>query len=76
MRHFGLKGFWKTVKPLLKGRMRHIIRSLREVGLNNPNLVNNVFDVQGHLILGFNNIIRIGFKGVKEKALKLIEKKV
>ncbi|MFW9898449.1 MAG: glycyl radical protein [Candidatus Thorarchaeota archaeon] len=74
MKHFGLKGFWKTVKPLLKGRMIHIIRSLREVGLNNPNLVNNVFDVQGHLILGINNIIKIGFKGVKEKALKLKEK--
>ena len=47
---------------------------MREVALNNPNLVNNVFDTQGHLVLGINKVIKTGFKGVKETAIKLKQK--
>jgi pyruvate formate-lyase/glycerol dehydratase family glycyl radical enzyme len=74
MRNFGLRGLIRIMAPFLKGRMRHIIRGLRELAINNPNIVNNVFDVQGHLVLGVNKIINVGFKGVKKKALKLKEK--
>ncbi|MHA1291360.1 MAG: glycyl radical protein [Promethearchaeota archaeon] len=74
IKNFGAKTLWKTVKPLLKGRTTHILRGLRELALNNPNLVDDVFDDQGHLILGHDLVMKIGFKGVKERALKLKEK--
>ena len=74
IKNFGLKSLWKTVKPFLKGRFFHISRAFREIALNNPNLVDDVFDDQGHLILGIDNVMPIGFKEVKEKALKLKQK--
>ncbi|TFG12144.1 MAG: hypothetical protein EU535_06500, partial [Promethearchaeota archaeon] len=74
MKYFGLKSLWKTVKPFLKGRFFHTFRAFREIALNNPNLVDDVFDDQGHLILGINNVMPIGFRGIKEKALKLRKK--
>jgi formate C-acetyltransferase len=52
------------------GRMGpgEIIRSINELLYNNPAMVMNVFDVQGHLILGHKNILREGFAGVKARA--------
>ena len=46
----------------------YIFKSLKEVAYNNPAFVMNVFDVQGHLILGIKNIMREGFSGIKTKA--------
>ncbi|MHA1894928.1 MAG: glycyl radical protein [Candidatus Helarchaeota archaeon] len=70
IRNFGLGRLWKTIKPLLQGRLRKIRVGMKEIAVNNPNLVNNVFDDQGHLVIGHNNVIKTGFKGVKAKALK------
>ncbi len=71
VKNFGFQRLWRTVKPLIQGRATHLARGMREVAINNPNLVNNVFDDQGHLVLGINNVIKVGFRGIKEQALKL-----
>lgn len=74
IKNFGRKSLFKTLGPIIKGRVFHLGRGMREVALNNPNLVNNIFDTQGHLVLGINNVIKTGFKGVKETALKFKQK--
>ncbi len=71
IKNFGIHRLWTTVKPLIQGRATHLVRGMREVAINNPNLVNNVFDDQGHLVLGINIVIKVGFRGIKEQALKL-----
>ncbi len=73
VKNFGYKSLWKTLRPLMKGRMIHALRGLRELAVNNPNFVDDVFDDQGHLILGHDRLIKVGFKGIKEQALKLKE---
>ncbi|MCP4760215.1 MAG: hypothetical protein GY870_00440, partial [archaeon] len=70
LRNFGIFGLIKTLKPLVIGRISRIFYWLKQAALNNPDLVNNIFDVQGHLILGINKVIEVGFKGIKEKALE------
>lgn len=70
-KNFGFKQTFKTLTPYIKGRVRYLRSALKEVALNNPNLVNNVMDTQGHLILGINNVLKVGFKGIKEKAIHL-----
>lgn len=40
----------------------------KELTLNNPGLVMNIFDVQGHMVLGHQNVIHRGFRAVKEEA--------
>ncbi len=74
VKNFGIRSLVKTMGPLMKGRMRHALRGLREIALNNPNLVDDCFDDQGHLILGHDRLIKMGFREVKEKALTLKEK--
>ncbi|MDY0000416.1 MAG: pyruvate formate lyase family protein, partial [Polyangia bacterium] len=44
------------------------LRGLWGVLHNNPGLATNVFDVQGHLILGHCNVLRKGFRGIREEA--------
>ena len=51
----------------------YVRRGLREILYNNPALVMNVFDVQGHLILGHRNILHEGFAGVQSRAAERIE---
>lgn len=70
VRAFGTPQLAKTIRPFLVGRKRDMFRAKTEVALNNPNLVNNVMDVQGHLVLGINNVIEKGFRGIKETALE------
>jgi pyruvate formate-lyase/glycerol dehydratase family glycyl radical enzyme len=70
IRAFGASQLAKTLRPFMVGRRSDILRAKREVSLNNPNLVNNVMDVQGHMVLGINNIIEKGFRGIKESALE------
>ena len=45
-------------------RPLYLARGARELAYNNPGMVMNVFDVQGHMILGHKNVIRNGFAGV------------
>jgi len=54
-------------------RPGYVIRGLRELLHNNPAFVMNVFDVQGHLILGHANVLREGFSGVRERARARLE---
>ena len=51
----------------------YAIRGLTALLYNNPALVMNVFDVQGHLILGHRNILAEGFSGVRERASERLE---
>ena len=53
---FGIKKAINTLKPYIQGRARYLRTAMKEVSLNNPNLVNNVMDTQGHLILGINSL--------------------
>ncbi|MBN1343856.1 MAG: hypothetical protein JXQ73_14325 [Phycisphaerae bacterium] len=53
--------------------LEYIFRGLDEVLYNNPAFVMNVFDVQGHLILGHKNILRDGFTGVRSQAIERLD---
>ena len=44
------------------------VRLLGEIDRHCPNMALDVFDVQGHLVLGHANVLRQGFSGIKEKA--------
>ncbi len=74
----------KHLKHLDLGRLKDVTsvpgagpvymwRGLRELLHNNPALVMNVFDVQGHLILGQKNILREGFHGVARRAQERLQ---
>ena len=52
----------------------YALKGLRELLHNNPAMVMNVFDVQGHLILGLRNILAEGFAGVRARAQDRLEK--
>jgi len=54
--------------PRGKGRVSYLLRGREELAYNNPANVMNVFDVQGHLILGVRNVLREGFAGIRAKA--------
>jgi len=73
LRHFGPGHMWNSIFKYAVGREKYLLRAVTEIPLNNPNMVNNVFDDQGHLIIGHNNVIKTGFKGIKEKVLKRLE---
>ncbi len=47
---------------------RDALRSLIEVSYNNPGMVMNVFDVQGHLVLGVDNVLPVGFGALRDRA--------
>jgi formate C-acetyltransferase len=64
-RSIGGKNLFKILK-LLEFRLN----ILKMIMVNNPNLMTNVFDTQGHLVLGHTNVIKEGFKGVRERAEK------
>ena len=53
--------------------LSYLLKGLKELLYNNPALVMNVFDVQGHLILGHKNVLREGFVGLKTRALEGLE---
>ena len=50
------------------GDAAYILRGMKEILHNNPALVMNVFDVQGHLILGVKNVLKEGFSGIHARA--------
>ena len=49
-------------------RPSYLIRGPKELAYNNPAIVNNVFDVQGHMVLGHKNVLPVGFAGIEEQA--------
>ncbi len=65
---FGAKTLKRSLSPYLKGDKKKLLGMKADVALNNPNLVDNVFDVQGHLTLGIGNIVRKGFSGLHAEA--------
>jgi len=75
---------WKRLRSLDMGRLLRAarpaqggpvraFRSLREVLYNNPAFLMNVFDVQGHLVLGHHNVIREGFLGIRSRAERRLQ---
>ncbi len=61
------------------GKLRDMVRSpviqplnalaeAREITVNNPALVMNVFDVQGHMVLGNRNVLPGGFRAIRDRA--------
>ncbi len=52
----------------------YAVKGMRELLHNNPAMVMNVFDVQGHLILGLKNVLAEGFSGIKARAEARLEK--
>jgi len=49
------------------------VKLLGEIDRNCPNLAIDIFDVQGHLVLGHGNVMRQGFSGIKERAKQHLE---
>jgi len=50
------------------GNRKLMARAGREIPVNNPGLCMNVFDVQGHLVIGHKNLLGAGLAGVKDRA--------
>ena len=58
----------RETSSMPKVGLRYGIKGIKELEYNNPAFVMNVFDVQGHLIIGQRNVLAEGFMGIKEKA--------
>ncbi len=76
VRSFGAARLAESLSVFAKGRWRALPRSAAELPVNNPNMVNNVFDTQGHLVIGHNNVARCGFKGLRDMAARRLEQPV
>lgn len=69
IRSLGIKNLFRIFKN--SGfHINRILKLWKGIMENNPNLVMNVFDTQGHMVLGHTNVIKEGFKGIKERAEK------
>ncbi len=66
-RQFGWNWLKEYYNRLIKGRVLHARAGIRLLASNNPNFVNNIFDTQGHLVMGHQNILEWGFAGVKQR---------
>jgi formate C-acetyltransferase len=66
-RGFGMKALYKQVKQG-GGNRKLMARAADEIAGNNPGLCMNVFDTQGHLIIGHKWLINEGFEGAKKRA--------
>ncbi len=73
IRGFGLKGMNKLMAQS-KINYKMVKMGGHELAFNNPGLVMNVFDVQGHLVLGHRYLITEGFAGAKKRAQANLEK--
>lgn len=69
IRGFGLTTLVNQVKQS-GGDRRLMAVARKELPANNPGLCMNVFDVQGHLVVGHKNVIGEGYAGVKAIAEK------
>lgn len=72
VRGFGIKAMYKQMASS-GGNRKLMARAGDEIPANNPGLCMNVFDVQGHLVIGHNNVLPEGFEGLKKKAEKRLE---
>jgi pyruvate formate-lyase/glycerol dehydratase family glycyl radical enzyme len=72
IRGFGLSGLYKLIATS-QGNLKTMIQASEEIPMNNPGLVMNVFDVQGHLVLGHRYLISEGFAGAKKRAQARLE---
>ncbi|MDP8255493.1 MAG: pyruvate formate lyase family protein [Candidatus Alcyoniella australis] len=48
-------------------------KAVEELSYNNPGMVMNVFDVQGHMVVGHRNLLPIGFREVARRAQQRLE---
>jgi len=58
----------------LGGVQRHSLRLVSEIAGICPNLAIDVFDVQGHLVLGHGSVINEGFNGIKQRATRQLDR--
>ncbi|MCG2796747.1 MAG: hypothetical protein L6427_12975 [Actinomycetia bacterium] len=77
-RHVGRDNLRKMagVRKGRKRRMRRAVTAWRvrdELSKNNPNMGVYCYDVQGHLHLGVEKVVREGFLGIKERASRSLE---
>ncbi len=59
--------FLKTQRSIPQ-KIDYALKGSEGLLFNNPALLTNIFDTQGHLILGHKNILQKGFQGIKEEA--------
>lgn len=74
VRSFGFSNLKKTLSRFVSIKPSQILKSARALSANNPNLINNVFDVQGHLIVGHNRMLPMGFRAVRDSAAENLTK--
>jgi formate C-acetyltransferase len=70
---FGVADSMKVLH-LLGGAQRYALGALQLISGLSPNMVIDVFDVQGHLVLGHHIVMREGFGGIRERAKTQLEK--
>ena len=61
-------GGLSRLAAMARGNLKTLARAGEEVAFNNPGLVMNVFDVQGHLVLGHQYLMPEGFAGARKRA--------
>jgi pyruvate formate-lyase/glycerol dehydratase family glycyl radical enzyme len=66
-RQFGWTWLKEYYARLVKGRLMHAREGIRLLATNNPNFVNNIFDTQGHLVMGHKNILEWGYEGLRQR---------
>jgi len=67
VRGFGWSGLYHLM-AMARGNLKNLARAGEELVFNNPGLVMNVFDVQGHLVLGHKYLLPEGFAGARQRA--------
>ncbi|MBN2152614.1 MAG: hypothetical protein JW839_14265 [Candidatus Lokiarchaeota archaeon] len=72
-KQFGGKWVKDFLGLLVKGRLLRLKESQAALNTNNPNLVNNIFDTQGHLVMGHNNLLVMGYGGLRQKVLARLD---
>jgi len=70
---FGWTWLKEYYNRLIKGRLLHAREGIRLLATNNPNFVNNIFDTQGHLVMGHQNLLERGYSGLREQIEKRLQ---
>ena len=71
-KRFGVRNSRKIVRTLGGPHVSSLMIS--EIRKLSPNLAIDIFDVQGHLVLGHENVIREGFNGIKKRAKRHLKR--
>ncbi len=72
LRRFGAKSLMHQAAQT-GGNPKIMATAGREIAANNPGLLMNVFDTQGHMVIGHRNVIERGLKDVKKQAQARLE---